>query len=232
MVKTTFSGEKEAEKLRRKNMGLRELFSGWKKEKKVLKGEATKDKTYCSENSFTSEDEAVREFNRTVEKLFDVNTWSNLPGITSTFTLFNRYGTEKQQKQPEVGDYIKILLPGPTPENWVMVTNITNEQHLSEFTVSPSKDPTDKNEGQKEIEHFFIEEATSTFRVELSGKTIKACELGKNEGINNNRKAGDRELINTILAEGGWAAFQKTQWKKLTDYLVHKTEVKPSENSK
>lgn len=50
--------------------------------------------------------------------------------------------------------------------------------------------------------------------------------LVKNEGINNKGKeAGNRKLINTLIAEGGWAAFQKFQWEKLTDYLVHKIEI-------
>ena len=109
-----------------------------------------------------------------------------------------------------------------------MVTDIKNEQELAEFTVSPSKDPTDKEKDEKEIEHFFIDGATSTFRVEMRGNELKACELGRNEGINNEKNAGNRKLINTILAEGGWATFQKTQWKKLTDYFVHKIEIKSS----
>ena len=209
-------------------MSIKKIFDGLKKEKKVLEGEAIKNKTYCSEQSFSNKDETVKEFERAVTKLFEVNKWSDLPGITSTFRLFTRYGTEKKSGLPEVRDYIKILLPGPTPENWVMVTDVKNEEGLAEFTVSPSKDPTDKEEQKEEIEHFFIDGATSTFRVEMKGNEIKACELGRNEGINNEKNAGNRKLINTILAEGGWATFQKTQWKKLTDYLVHKIEIESS----
>jgi hypothetical protein len=57
-------------------------------------------------------------------------------------------------------------------------------------------------------------------------KTLFAFEIGKNEGINNQGEdAGDRKLINTLIAEGGWAGFQELQWKKLTDYLVHRIEI-------
>ena len=212
-------------------MNIKKLFSGLKKEAKVIEGEETKDKTYCSENEFPTREEAVDKFQLSVEKLFKVNDWSRLPGVTSKFILYSRYGTEKKFDRPEVKDYLKILLPGPTPENWVMVTNIKSSDSSAEFTVSPSKDPTDKEQDQKEIEHFFIDEATSTFRVELKGNTIKACELGRQEGINNQEEGGDRKLINTIIAEGGWASFQKVQWKKLTDYLVHKIELESSQNS-
>lgn len=213
-------------------MSLKRLFSGWKKEKKVLQGKRTKDKSYCSENTFQDIKTAREEFKRSVDKLFNINNWSNLPGVTSKFILYSKIGSPKTTILPENGDYIKILLPGPAPANWVKITEIVNEKHSAEFTVSPSQDPTAKKQDEKEIEHFFIDEATSTFLVELKGSTIKACEVGRDEGINNDRTAGDREVINTILAEGGWAVFQKIQWKKLTDYLVHKTEVKPSHKSK
>ena len=46
-------------------------------------------------------------------------------------------------------------------------------------------------------------------------------EIGVNEAINNqDAEAGSKGLINTIVSEGGWAGFQKYQWKNLTDYLV------------
>lgn len=196
-------------------------------EKKVVEGEATKDKVYSSQNSFPDRATASREFERSKLKLFNVNNWSDLPGITSEFELYNSTGHKSSAKQPQLNDFIRILLPGPTPENWVKVTDIKDLEDSAEFTVNPSEDPTKKGEGKEKIEHFFIKEATSTFKVELKNTVIHASEIGKNEGINNQGKeAGNRELINTLLAEGGWAGFQKIQWEKLTDYFVHKEEVK------
>lgn len=210
-------------------MGIKDWFNKVKKEEKVVEGEATKDKLYSSEKEFSNPEEAEREFKRSVEKLFKVNKWSDMPGVTSTFVLYSPNGTEKVADKPEKKDYLKILLPGPVPENWVMVTDVRESEDSAEFTVSPSKDPTDKDKDQDEIEHFFIDEATSTFRVELEGKTIKAFEIGKNEGINNEEDAGRRKILNTIIAEAGWAGVQEFQWEKLTDYLVHKIELKSSE---
>src|SRR5690606_6189891 len=115
-------------------------------------------------------------------------------------------------KKPEIGYFIRIMLPAPTPENWVKVTQMREEDELAEFTVSPCRDP---QELEEDVEHFFIKEATSTFRVELKDRTIYAYEIGKNEGVNNkDAEAGNRGLLNTLLAAGGWAAFQKIQWKK------------------
>lgn len=207
-------------------MGIRDLFRRLKKEMKVVEGEAVKDKIYTSKNEFSSRETAEKEFRKSVEKLFKVSVWSKLPGVTSSFQLCDSHGKEKQADKPQLNDFIKITLPGPVPENWVIVTDLKEGKNMAEFTVSPSRDPTEKGEAQEEIAHFFIDDATSTFKVELRDKFIYAWEIGKNEGINNQkREAGKRKVINTLIAEGGWAGFQAFQWHKLTDYLVHKIEI-------
>src|SRR5690606_27642199 len=156
----------------------------------------------------------------------NVNKWSELPGISSSFQLYSSRGEKIHALKPEVGNYVKIVLPAPALENWVNVIDIKEHQNSAEFTVSPSPNPTEKEKGQEELEHIFIDEATSTYTVELQNKTLHAYEIGKNDGINNEgAEAGKRKLINTLVAEGGWAGFQKFQWKKLTDYLVHQIEI-------
>ncbi len=207
-------------------MGVKKVIQKIWKEKKVLEGEATKNKFYSAQKDFETEEIAREEFKRSKAKLFNVNRWSDMPGITSSFQLCNELGEKKQATQPLVGDYLYIELPGPTPPNWVKVIDIKVEDDFAEFTVSPSANPRAKGEESEEIKHFFIDEATSTFRVHREGRTIFGYEIGKNEGINNEGKeAGDRGLINTVIAEGGWAAFQKIQWEKFADYVVHNIEI-------
>jgi hypothetical protein len=198
---------------------------GLKDEKKVIQGDATKDRTYSSENTFADEAEAGKEFRRSVEKLFMADRWSDLPGLNSTFELYDARGARKAGGRVAVGDHIKIILPGVPLDNWVVVTDVKEEGDLAEYTTSPTQDPnSDPNDQQ--VKHFFIEDATSTFRVERQGKTIKAWEIGKTEGINNQGEdAGKRGVINTLIAEGGWAGFQRHQWEKVTDFLVHKIEI-------
>lgn len=207
-------------------MGMKDIFKKIEKEKKVIEGEATKNTFYSSQNRFPDIATAEREFERSKKKLFDVSRWSDLPGATSRFTLYNGKGERKASGNPQVGDFLQIDLPKPAPANWVKVIDIKVEENMAEFIVSPSSDPRKLEEGTEEIEHFFIDEATSTFRVRRRGKSIFAYEIGKDEGINNKGKeAGERKLINTLIAEGGWALFQKLQWENLTDYLVHKTAI-------
>lgn len=198
------------------------IISKIKEEIDVLKGGSTKDKTYSSEHTFPDAQAAQQAFERARQKLFDVDKWSGLPGLNSTFELYDTNGIRARGRHVQKGDFIRIALPSPTPENWVYVHEISEEGNACQFTVNPSKDPQTSGE---DIEHFFVKEATSTFRVELESTTLRAFEIGKNEGINKDGKeAGNRGLLNTLIAEGGWAGFQEFQWKKLTDYLVHKTE--------
>ncbi|QJW89505.1 hypothetical protein HNV11_09000 [Spirosoma taeanense] len=204
-------------------MKLDKIIDKVKHELNVLKGDETKDKTFSSEHTFSDEAAASEAFKQSVEKLFNVNAWSNLPGLNSQFQLFDSTGQPKSAEEPLIGDYIRIDLPGPTPENWVRVINRQTDGTMAEFTVMPSTDPMEKGElVQGETEHFFREEARSTFRVEQHGNRIVALEIGQNERINNqDSEAGNRAIANTVIAEVGWAFFQKLQWKKLTEYLVH-----------
>jgi hypothetical protein len=195
-----------------------------KKQKDLLLGQDTIDKTFSSDNAYESRELAQKAFERSKEKLFDVHSWSSLPGTTSSFLLYDSMGVKKESGRPEEGDYMKIILPGPVPENWVHITEVKDLDRQAWFTTSPSIDPTGPD--KEKIEHFFIKEATSTFKVVLNDKHISAHEIGKKEGINNQGvEAGKRKLINTLISEGGWLGFQKLQWQKLTDYLVHKIEI-------
>lgn len=212
-------------------MALKDIINKVKKEIEVIKGDATKDKAYTNENTYPDEATARREFERSKEKLFNVNRWTDLEGINSTFELFDEQGIKTTAFKPEIGYFIKIVLPASGIDNWVKITSIREEADSAEFVVHPSEQPTTQAEGDtKEIKHFFIEEASSTFKVERQGTKLIGYEIGRNEGINNHGKeAGDRAVLNTLVAEGGWAGVQALQWDKLTSYLVHLEEAESNE---
>lgn len=205
-------------------MSIRTFFQNIFQEGKILMGDGSKDKLYTSYKDFFDHETAIHAFELSRGKLFNVNKWSDLPGITSTFELHDDQGVRSYAKKPEVGYFMRIMLPAPTPENWVEITEIKEGENIAEFTVNPCKDP---QETEEDVEHFFIKEASSTFKVERRGTSVHAYEIGKNEGVNNQDvvEAGNRGALNTALAAGGWAVFQKLQWKKLTEYLVHKIEI-------
>lgn len=206
-------------------MGIKEKASKGlddvKKEAEVLKGEESKDKMYSSVRAFDEEDSAKFEFSRSRDRLFNVNAWSNIPGIANaTFEVFSAGGQPVDRYHVQKNDFIKIDLPGPLPFYWVKVVDVKEDSDVAEFTVQPTYDPTD-NDDKKVTDHFFQDKARSIFRVERKGTEITAMEIGLNEAINNQKEeAGGKAAINTLVAEGGWAVFQKYQWKNLTDYIV------------
>lgn len=200
------------------SQGMREI----KEEAKVIKGEKSKDKTYSSSKQFTDEESAKAGFQTATQKLFDVNAWTDMPGIANAaFALFTQDGEPLKRNYVVNGDFIRIDLPGPLPFYWVRVTEITKEEDRAQFSVQPTYDPTDKKDDKTVTDHFFQDQARSIFRVERNGRELAAMEIGLNEAINNDEaEAGEKGLINTLVSEGGWAVFQRYQWKNLTDYLV------------
>lgn len=208
-------------------MGIKKIVDKIKEEVKVLKGEEGKDKVYRNEQDYPDAASARTAFEESKKKLFNVNLWSNLEGINSTFELYDDRGRKTTAELPEIGYYLKITLPGAEVENWVQVNDIKTTENLAEFTVQPSNKPNPSANDEEVTEHFFTEDATSTFRVELRDTKLIGSEIGKNEYINNQgEESGDRSMLNTLIAEGGWAGFQGLQWDKLTSYLVHQEEAK------
>jgi hypothetical protein len=206
-------------------MGIKKIVDKVKEEVKVLKGEESKDKVYHNEQDYPDVASAREAFEESKKKLFNVNLWSNLEGINSTFELHDERGRKTTAEVPKIGDYVKVTLPGAEVENWVQVNDIKTTPDMAEFTVQPSSKPNPPDDEEEVTEHFFTSEATSTFRVEVQGTKLIGSEIGKNEFINNQgEESGDRSVLNTLIAQGGWAGFQELQWDKLTSYLVHQEE--------
>lgn len=206
-------------------MKLKTVIDDIKHEVDVLKGDGTRDKTYVSQHTFSDAAAAQKAFIRSKEKLFRVRGWSDLSVFTANFTLYDSTGSQPIDRQPRAGDYVRIELPGPLPQNWVQVVHVADSDQSAEFTVRPSPAPQQYEEIALEVAHFFQSQARSTFRVELTDTIISAYEIGQNEAINNQAQpSGDRALINTLIAEAGWLFHQPLQWKALTDYLVHLDE--------
>ena len=204
----------------KRRMDLKSIADKVQHEVNVAQGNETRDVSYVSKNTFTDDVETDNAFARSVEKLLQVNGWSGLSSFTADFVLHDQHGQRKPDGKAEVGDYIKIELPGPMPENWVRVIDCSAQVNCVDFTVQPTHSPAGANPEQ--VDHFFSNEARSIFRVERMDTTITASEIGRHEAINNQQPAaGDRAIVNTAIAEGGWLFYQKLQWKSLTDYLVH-----------
>lgn len=198
------------------------LYHRTKEEFEVLKGKKSKDRIYYTRKQFESKEEAETVFKAAISRLFDVNNWSNINIATSKFQLFTSNAHPTSETKPQKDYYIKVNLPGPTPDNWVIVIDVKKNEDTAEFTVSPCPNPTTEKQSDLITEHFFKSEATSTFRVSLRDHIVSAYEIGRNESINNRQpEAGKRSAINTAHSEVGWAGFQTHQWQNLTDYFIY-----------
>ena len=200
-------------------MKLKSIVDQLQHEVKVMQGEATKDRVYASYRTFPDERAAGEAFAISVAKLLHVNGWSALSSLSADFELYDSVGRAKPDGPAKVEDFIQIILPGPAPASWVRIIHSSLDEKLAEFTVQPCPDPMANKPDQ--IEHFFNDQSRSTFRIVLDGCTVSAYEIGLQEAINNQQpQAGERALVNTLIAETGWLFYQKIQWQLLTDYLV------------
>jgi len=194
-------------------MDFQEIIEKAKLELQALTGEAGKNKIFEAEKKFPTSEAAQKQFPGAIKRLLNLNKWTEESGIRSTFELYDKTGQRKKADKPEVGDHFKIILPGIPLENWMRISEIKTSVHLAEFSGHPCPNP---QENKPEItSHFFVKEATSTFRVTVEGPKIKTYQIGTNEKINNHEQAGNRAIPNTLIAEAGWAGMQFIQWKSL-----------------
>lgn len=194
----------------------------------VLRGDAGLTKVYTSEKGYPDDAAAQKAFHEAKRRMYDVNRWGKIPGPeNATFVLYDQqgvaYATNELAREGfrlSAGCFIKTLLPGGLPENWVQITDVQEADDTASFTVRPCHDPTDR-QSDVVTDHFFKSGATSTFKLERKGKVLAASEIGLNESINNqDPEAGNRKILNTLISEAGWAFVQKLQWTNVTDYIV------------
>ncbi|WP_461789740.1 hypothetical protein [Pedobacter sp.] len=179
------------------------------------------------ERTFATEAEAVDFFFIARKRLLDVNHWAELAGTAlSTFKLTNGFGNIVE-RDAEVGDYLRIDIPGPGTTlgkgyDWVKIEEIAEESEAGMDMISlrarPASNPLSGT--NNETAHFLTEQATSTFQIKRIGKHIYAEEHGRNEQANTYTTRTLDNLRNMFV---GWAAmmgFSYPQWKALVKGLI------------
>src|SRR5690606_33006539 len=181
-------------------MDLNNLFDKLKHEAKALTGNESKDTFFSSEAIFPDEETAKKTFPEARKRLFDINKWTDKPDLTTPFELYNNSG-KKTTSDPQKGNFIKITLPGIPVENWVEIIELYKNLVLDTFTVHPCSNYIEREDN---TQHFVIQKTDSTFKVERQRNKITATESGRIEFINYQEEAGNRAVLNTLIAEGGW----------------------------
>lgn len=175
--------------------------------------------------------DAILLFEKARRRLLDVNRWHELAGPGSAaFRLCDSNGNELHNKQPEVGNLIRISLPAPPNQegkgyDWVRIEAFENhkdllkDQDIFGFRVRPVQSPLSDN-ANGETAHFYTSSATSTFIVMRASSKVTAMEKGRNEVANSWPKEVLSKLRNVVVAVGAWLGLSHSQWSKLVKGII------------
>jgi hypothetical protein len=171
--------------------------------------------------AFQSPEEAAKAYAFVRSRLFQVNSWHDFAGAgTAQFFLCDAAG-EEVDREPVVGDHLKIDIPGPGSRtgdgfDWVQVEAIeeTGEdgQRVTAMRVRPATNPKNSRE---DVAHFFSDGATSNFIVRQEGLSVSAAVAGRNERPNTGAEKLVDKARNAAVATGAISAFSKLQWSSL-----------------
>lgn len=166
------------------------------------------------------------------ERLLAVNDWKITAGdFGAAFHLTDAAGHEALRPARK-GDYIRIAVPGPGhsgghPDDWVRIEVIRyddfpddNRESLG-LRVRPSAAPGSED---PDPDHFFTDEATSTFVIERIGATVMARYHGRNEVPNTGGNNLPDKVRNTLVALGALAGFSDVQWRNLIEGFIRPPE--------
>ncbi|HRP55343.1 hypothetical protein [Agriterribacter sp.] len=176
----------------------------------------------------TDPGEAHRIFVEAKRRLLDINHWSDISsGISASFALTDCRGMIKKCS-PEVGDYLRIDIPGPGTAagdgfDWVRIEMIEEEPDYlgtREFIVMRVR-PAPQPEQKKPTAHFFEEDATSSFIVRREDRRIAAEVHGRNEKPNTGNASLTDAIRNTVVSMVAQAGFSKIQWEKLVKGILN-----------
>lgn len=171
---------------------------------------------------------AIELYEAAFYKLQRPGTWKNFASATGTeFTLVKATGNTEADIA-EMGDFIKIDLPGPGPASgggfdWVQV-EWWNENVIPGMDASAAlrlracSNPVDEH--QKTTAHFFKDTATSTFVIQRKESVVTAMYAGRNEVPNIAESKMLDKLRNAVVSFAAMAGFSAFQWSDFLDGLL------------
>ena len=181
-----------------------------------------------SQKEFVVPELAFQKYAELKKRFLNINHWKDYCGESSTdFKLYNSLG-EPVSRNPEIGDFVRINIPGPgdlrtNGFDWVQITEIT-DHHVEQDEIEsmlmlckPSKIPGNNNEN---IAHFYSSEATSSFRIARGIDFIRIGIYWRNEVANFSNVGFLGRIRNFIITLGGFVKVSKIQWKCLAEGLL------------
>lgn len=165
-------------------------------------------------------------FQKAKKRLLDVNRWHEWSGKDSAvFTLTDAKG-DPVNRLVQLGDHFRINIQAPgnldgNGYDWVQVEAIESAKDETGEVIAVRVRPADNPQTRAQhIAHFFSDEATSTFSVTITGRTVTAAVQGRNEKPNTGTTNIIDKMRNTIVAAGAMIGLNKPQWKSLVKGLL------------
>lgn len=181
--------------------------------------------------TFTSLSTAKNNFDVAKYRLLEINQWHEYAGVLSAdFLLTNKNG-EQLDRPANVGDYIKIDVPGPNHPggryDWVRIEEITYEMpdarnEMLFLKLVPCAEPGVNEE--KDASHFFDENSSSSFILKREEQEITISYHGSNEIVNTHTGDALDNARNWLIGLSAMLGFSDIQWKKLIQGIVEVQE--------
>ncbi|PWS29276.1 hypothetical protein DHW03_05515 [Pedobacter yonginense] len=176
--------------------------------------------------TFPTNEEAQQCFDLAKARLLDVSNWHVISKIeASAFCLVDATNS-KVQRGPQIGDFIRIDVPGPGTKagkgfDWVKIEHMENHQENADhiFTMRARPDTAPATNAH-ETTHFFKSEATSNFIVRKHGLTVSAEVHGRNELPNTEADHLIDKARNLAVATGSFLGFSVVQWNLLVKGIL------------
>lgn len=180
---------------------------------------ASANRTYKSDN------EAERAFQQFCEKLAYIERWNGSSGVSS-FGLFGENGNKATDRPAAIGDFVCIKLPGTGKEDWVKIIDIYETSNEKVLTVQPTFNPTEKSTDKKVTSHFFTEDSTNNFCLQLSGSNVNMYVIGLNEISNTEDTNNILETARNFATAnfGHFLGVQKAEWTTFCNNFLEKED--------
>ncbi|MDR6403707.1 MULTISPECIES: hypothetical protein [Chryseobacterium] len=179
-----------------------------------------------SQKYFENSSAAAQQFEILKKRFLNISQWKEYcGGNLADFKLYDSYGYFIE-RDPQIGDFIKIDIPGPGDTeakgyDWVKIISIFSEKNDNYerilISCSPSIVPGEPKDYH--IAHFYSAEATSNFMILRQDNCITTAVYGRNESPNF-KTTSVNITRNIFIAIGGMMGASKIQWKSLTDGLL------------
>lgn len=174
--------------------------------------------------SLSSMADAKALFDIAKHRLLSINKWHTYGGLaTADFTIVDTQGKSVNRTVIK-GDYIKIDIPGPSlKENrhdWVMVADIKHETKEKNnerlfLLLRPCSAPLHLEAAGNTVDHFFDENASSSFILKRERKKLSIAYYGRNETPNIATGKTAENIRNLIVSLAAMLGFSDIQWKNL-----------------